>query len=84
VGKKVGEEEKLNELLLQSGSYILEILLVSEGRCFFGPSTQGLRSFCSLSSLQGNELILRGATFGGLHPSKVLKTIDNHYFLVHL
>jgi hypothetical protein len=46
----------------------------------FGPSTKGLRSCRSLNLLQGNKLILRGATVGGLPLPKVLKNVTNHMF----
>jgi hypothetical protein len=54
--------------------------ILAKGRCFFGPSAKGLRSRRSLNLLQGNKLILRGATVGGLHLPKVLKNVTNHMF----
>jgi hypothetical protein len=52
--------------------------ILAKGRCFFRPSTRGLRPFQSLNLLQRNKLILRGATVGGLRLSKVLKNTANH------
>jgi hypothetical protein len=51
-----------------------------KGRCFFGPSADGLCPRRSPNLLQGNKLILRGATVGGLPLSKVLKNVTNHMF----
>jgi hypothetical protein len=47
--------------------------ILAKGMCFFGPSAKGLRSCRSLNFLQGNILILRGDTVGGLPLPKVLK-----------
>jgi hypothetical protein len=47
--------------------------ILAKGRCFFGPSAKGLRSRRNLNLLQGNKLILRGATIGGFSLPKVLK-----------
>jgi hypothetical protein len=41
---------------------------------------KGLRPRRSLNLLQGNKLILRGATVGGLPLPKVLKNVSNHMF----
>jgi hypothetical protein len=54
--------------------------ILVKGRCFFGPSAKGLRSRHSLNLLQGNKLILRGATVGGIPLPKVLKNVTNHMF----
>jgi hypothetical protein len=54
--------------------------ILAKGRCFFGPLTKGLRSRRSLNLLQGNKLILPGATVGGLPLPKVLKNVINHMF----
>jgi hypothetical protein len=40
---------------------------------FFGPSAKGLHPRRSLNLLQGNKLIVRGATIGGFPLPKVLK-----------
>jgi hypothetical protein len=50
------------------------LAILEKGRCFFGPSTKGLRSYRSLNLLQRNKSILRWATVGGLPLLKVLKT----------
>jgi hypothetical protein len=63
---------------LQSGSHGSEGFAILAKRCFFGPSTKGLRSFLSLNLLQRNKLILRGAIVGGFRPPKVLKNMANH------
>jgi hypothetical protein len=47
--------------------------ILAKGMCFFEPSAKGLRSRRNLNLLQGNKLILRGATVGGLTLPKVLK-----------
>jgi hypothetical protein len=52
----------------------------SKGKVFFGPSAKGLHPRRSLNLLQGNKLILRGATVGGLPLPKVLKNMSNHIF----
>jgi hypothetical protein len=54
--------------------------ILAKGRCFFGPSAKGLRPRRSLNLLQGNKLILRGATVGDLPLPKVLKNVSNHMF----
>jgi hypothetical protein len=54
--------------------------ILAKGRCFFRPSAKGLRPRRSLNLLQGNKLILRGATVGGLPLLKVLKNVFNHMF----
>jgi hypothetical protein len=54
--------------------------ILAKGRCFFGPSPKGLRPRRNLNLLQGNKLILRGATVGGLPLPKVLKNMTNHMF----
>jgi hypothetical protein len=65
------------------GSYMsVSFDILAKGRCFFGPSTKGLRSHRSLNLLQRNKLILRGATIGGLPLQKVLKNVTNHMFSV--
>jgi hypothetical protein len=56
--------------------------ILAKGRCFFEPSTKGLRSRRSLNLLQRNKLILRGATVGGLTLLKVLKNMTSHMFCV--
>ena len=66
------------------GSYMsVSFAILAKGRCFFGPSAKGLRSFRSLNLLQRNKLILRGATVGGLRLPKFLKNTANHLFLVY-
>jgi hypothetical protein len=57
---------------------------LAKGRYFCGPSAKGLHSRCSLNLLQGNKLILRGATVGGLPLPKVLKNVTNHMFSARL
>ena len=52
---------------------------LAKGRCFFGPLAKGLRPHRSLNLLQGNKLIQRGATVGGLHLPKVLKNTTNMF-----
>jgi hypothetical protein len=60
--------------LLYSGPHSSEdFAILAKGRCFFGPSAKGIRSFQSLNLLQRNKLILRWATVRGLHLLKVLK-----------
>jgi hypothetical protein len=83
MNKKDGEEEKI-KLPLHDGPHNSGISLISSGKVFFRPSSQGRRRFRSLSLLRRNIIILRGATIGGLRPSKVLKTLINHCFLIHL
>jgi hypothetical protein len=66
------------EAPLVGGSHDLErFVILAKGRCFFGPSAKGLRSYRSLNSLQRNKIILRGATVGGLSLPKVLKNMTN-------
>jgi hypothetical protein len=48
----------------------LTVAILAKGRCFFGPSSMSQSEFVIL-----NKLILRGATVGGLRPSKVLKNV---------
>jgi hypothetical protein len=50
--------------------------ILTKGRCFFRPSAKGLHSRRSLNLLQGNKLILRGATFGGSSSSESPKKCD--------
>jgi hypothetical protein len=81
-------------LTLQASIYILRVpkiggsrnsvlfAILAKGRCFFGPSTKGLRSRRSLNLLQRNKSILQGATVGGLLPRKVLKNVIDHMFSV--
>jgi hypothetical protein len=59
----------------------LTFAILAKGRCFFGPSAKGLRSRRSLNLLN-NKLILRGATVGDLHLSKVLKNTTNMFFSI--
>jgi hypothetical protein len=56
----------------------LTFTILPKGRCFFGPSTKGLR-LCRSLNLLNNKLILRGATVGGLHFRKVLKNMTNMF-----
>jgi hypothetical protein len=64
---------------LNDGPHDTERLsILAKGRCFFGPSAKGLRSFSSLNLLQRNKLILRQATIEGLPLQKVLKNMANH------
>ena len=56
--------------------------ILANGRCLFGPSAKDLRPRRSLNLLQGNKLILRGATIGGLPLPKVHKNVTNHMFPV--
>jgi hypothetical protein len=65
--------------------WVLQVNVIrysSEGKVFFGPSAKGLRSRHCLNLLQRNKSILRGATVGGLLPSKVLKNVTSHMFSV--
>jgi hypothetical protein len=57
--------------------------ILEKGRCFFGPSAKGLRSYRSLNLLQRNKSILRGVSVGGLPIPKVLKNVINHVFSVY-
>jgi hypothetical protein len=59
---------------------LVSFTILAKGRCFFGPSAKGLHPRHSLNLLQGNKLILRGATVGGLPLSKVLKNVINQMF----
>jgi hypothetical protein len=59
---------------------LVSFAILAKGRCFFEPSAKGLHSRRSLNLLQGNKLILRGATVGGLPLPKVLKNVTNHMF----
>jgi hypothetical protein len=62
-----------------SGMLVSLAILVNK-RCFFGPAAKGLRPRRSLNLLQGNKLILQGATVEGLPIAKVLKNVSNHMF----
>jgi hypothetical protein len=52
---------------LGGSSMSVSFAILAKGRCFFGPSTKGLRPCRSLNMLQRNKSILRGATVGGLN-----------------
>jgi hypothetical protein len=51
---------------LGGSSMSVSFAILAKGRCYFGPSAKCLRPCRSLNLLQGNKLILRGATVGGL------------------
>jgi hypothetical protein len=64
------------DTLQNGGSRLsLTVAILAKGRCFFW--TFGLRPSYMLQSelVIVNKLILRGATVGGLRPSKVLKNV---------
>jgi hypothetical protein len=65
---------------LGGSDMLVSFAILAKGRCFFGPSAKGLRPHHSLNLLQGNKLIVRGATVGGLPLPKVLKNMSNHMF----
>jgi hypothetical protein len=67
---------------LGGSGMLASFAILAKGRCFFGPSAEGLRLRHSLNLLQGNKLILRGATIGGLPLPKVHKNVTNHMFPV--
>jgi hypothetical protein len=65
---------------LGGSGMLVSFAILAKGRCFFGPSAKGLHPRRSLNLLQGNKLILRGATVGRLPLLKVLKNVSNHMF----
>jgi hypothetical protein len=61
-----------------SGMSVL-IAILAKGRCFFGPSAEGLRPRPSLNLLQGNKLICEGLLLGA-SSSEGPKNVTNHMF----